>query len=143
VSDVISKSELQRLITAMKNRKPKPVLRPNLAAYRQTAAIRRKIGKRIEPLFVKAGLDVDKINKIFAEGQTELRQIRKRQTTNIKKTFAGLEKSIRQSIDNRRKALLQLVNPIQPPALPTFVVLDTPFLIWPSPAGILVDRACE
>jgi hypothetical protein len=137
----ISQSELQHLIIAMKDRRPKPPLRPNIAEYGRIVALRQSIGKRIEPLLAKAGLDIDQIKTILTEGQTDLRKIKKRQ--NIKNTFSGSEESVRRDIANRHKALRQLVNPSQPPALPTFIGLDTPFLIWPSPAGILIDQHIE
>lgn len=139
----LSKSEMQSLITAMKKRKPKPVLGRSLAQYKQVAALRRKIGNRIEPVLVKAGLDVGKIKKILAERQTEVQRISKAQTAQIKKQFADREKSVRQSVKNSYKALQQLVNPLQPPAVPTFITLDTPFLIWPSPWGILTSQHIE
>ena len=51
---------------------------------------------------------------------------------------------MRQSIENRHKALQLLVNPIQPPASPTtFIGLNFPLLISASPAGILVDQHIE
>jgi hypothetical protein len=139
----LSKAEMQRLITAMKNRKPKPVLRPNFAEHRRIAALGRKIRKRIEPVFAKAGLDVEKINKILAEGRSELRQIKKVKTAHIKKYFADREKSVRQSIENSYKALQQLANPLQPPPFSTWITLDTPFLIWPRPWGILTFQHIE
>ena len=92
---------------------------------------------------MKAGLDVDKIKKILAEGQTALRQIKKKQTANIKKVFADREKSVRQSIENSYKALQQLANPLQPPPFSTWITLDTPFLIWPRPWGILTFQHIE
>jgi hypothetical protein len=137
----LTDSELKRLIAALEKRKPSTALGLQSLHRTQILAQRRKLAKRLEPFFVKAGFDVDGINKVLTQNQNDLRRILARPPAQAKKTFADAQKTFHRSVENKRKAFEYLAG-IQLPAI-NFVTLDTPFYLWTHDAGIYVDSHTE
>jgi hypothetical protein len=64
------------------------------------------------------------------------------QTADVAKYFSSTEEAFRRAMEGRRKALEQLAA-LAPPSLPTYVRLETPFMIWADPPDILLDSHIE
>lgn len=87
----------------------------------------------------KTGFEVDKFEKILAENQDISRRIQDKQQADAVTRSAAVQKMFRQGIADRRKVLEYL--PALPPVAPAnYVVVDKPFLIWPT-NGISLDAS--
>jgi hypothetical protein len=102
---------------------------PDHSEYSQRLANRRAIGTFLESYFTKAGVDVDKLNKMHAQNQSELRLILQERRAKLAEHLPSLEATFHHGIESRRRALELLATPINP----FFVTLDKPFLIWQKP----------
>ena len=138
----ISKAELKRLISAEKQSRDALFLHPGISARAEMMAHRRKVAERLEPYFAKTGIEVNTINQILAQSETNLRRAVNQRATRTKKLLAADKNRFRRIVDARRRAFEQLTNAAQPD-LPAFVALDTPFLIWSQPQGMLSDSGIE
>src|SRR5262249_8255736 len=98
--------------------------------------------KKLEPLFRKV-LPLEKINKLLARDQGELKKLLKKRSPETAKAFAAADDRFRRGLANRREALEVLATTVgsmlNPP---TYVAVD-PFLIWAQPSNILVDSHIE
>jgi hypothetical protein len=102
---------------------------PDHSEYSQRLANRRAMGTFLESYFTKAGVDVDKLNKMHAQNQSELRLILQERRAKLAEHLPSLEATFHHGIESRRRALELLATPINP----FFVTLDKPFLIWQKP----------
>ena len=64
---------------------------PESSEY-QRLANRRTMGTFLESYFTKAGLDIDKLNKIHAQNQSELRLVLEERKADLALTFPSLER---------------------------------------------------
>jgi hypothetical protein len=71
----LTDAELKRLIATLAKEKPRSSLGLQYPHTAKIAAQKRKLAKRLEPFFVKAGFDVDGINEVLTQNQNELREI--------------------------------------------------------------------
>ena len=138
----ISKAELKRLISAEKQSRDALFRHPGISARAEMMAHRRKVAERLEPYFAKTGIEVNKINQILAQSETNLRRAVNQRATRTKKLLAADKNRFRRIRDARRRAFEQLTNAAQPD-FPAFVALDTPFLIWSQPQGMLSDSGAS
>lgn len=107
----------------------------------QILNLRRKLGKRLQPLLADAGLEVKKINKILAEHQSDVREVVEKHKAKTAKNVAALNKNLRLGLANRSKAL-EIINFL--PLLPsTIITLDEASQIWATPVGMLTDTHIE
>lgn len=111
---------------------------PNLQLY--DADIRRvdllersQVGtnqRALESLYIsyltKTGFEVDRFEKICEQHQTELCRIVEEQKADAIKHSSYTIEAFRRGADSRRDAVLELAVP------PTYEILRSPFLIWPS-----------
>jgi hypothetical protein len=134
----ISTSEVERVISAAKNRRFLDFRRPHSS---EILANERKLGERIRAFLTKAGIEVEEIDKMLAENQSEWRRLLEKEKANAQKVLPRIEDTFRHGIDGRLKALelanFSYINP------PTFVVLDTPLAILAQPPNILTASHIE
>lgn len=94
----------------------------------------------------KTGFEIDKFEKILAENQKISHRILERQKADAVKQSAVIQNMLRQGIVDRRKTMeyLSTLTPPVPPAItPYYVVVDKPFLIWPTNGISLDDSSIE
>jgi len=131
----IDESPIQAAIAAVRDRKY-----PGIVPASQQSQIlsqRRKLGKRLQPLFADAGLDIKKINKVLAEHQSDVRNVVEKHKAKTAKNVSELNKNLRLGLANRSKALENLNSK---PFLPTTIIpLEEASQIWATPAGMLTD----
>jgi hypothetical protein len=129
----IDKSEIKRIIAALKGRKlpvspaPRESFRPPISAKRRTA------GKMVESVLAKTGLDLARIQNLVAEDQKAMRGAFDKQMAAVAKKFKTARAAFRSGMAARVEALKLLGLP----HLSTFVNLDQPFLIWELPRPLL------
>ena len=137
----IDKSELKRVIAAMKNPKL-PGLPGASDSKGPPSKNRRTIAKMIEPAVKKTGLDLGKINKLLTEDQKALRAVFKKEQAVAAKHFRTADAAFRSAMAVRLQGLKLLGDPFTS----TIVTLDKPFLIWQLPRpelNIFIDSHVE
>jgi hypothetical protein len=128
----ISASELERVISALPNRRVldfKPV-RPHSSEF---LANQRKLAERIRLLLAKS-IELEKIEKMLADNENEQRRLIEKEKADAYNRLPKIEDTFRHQIDERFKAF-ELANLIVKP--PTIVVLDTPTYIHATPTSML------
>ena len=138
----IDKSELKRVIAAMKNRKFASPPGGSDSRRPPPSTNRRAITKMVESVMKKAGLDLSKINQMLAEDQKALRGVFDKQQAAAARHFRAADAAFRSGMAARLKALSLLATPFTS----SFVTLDKPFLIWQLPRPdlhIFIDSHVE
>jgi hypothetical protein len=136
----IDETRLRAAVQAIKERKPPDTSQVRLSQHPEIAKLRRNLGKKLEPVFAKAGFDISKVNQLLAHHQTEVRRLLEKEKAKTSKEFAEINRSIRQGIENKRKAIQQIASK---PYLVTPIPVLTPFFIYALPAGMLNDSHTE
>jgi hypothetical protein len=72
--------------------------------------LRREFGKQLPAVFAGTGLDSEKLNKILAEHQSEVRSVLAEEKSKTAKSFAALGENLRRGIENQKRALEQIAN---------------------------------
>ena len=80
-----------------------------------------------------AKVDVEKLATIRSNHAAELNRLLKAEEAEALKGSAKAKTMLAANIASRREALQQLHNVPLTPALPTFITLTEPFLIWATP----------
>jgi hypothetical protein len=133
-------AEFKRVVSAKKGRTSPWQTAP--ASGSLVSKAQRSAGKMFGSVLSKAGFDIDKLNKIVAQNQNELRTRFQKQQAAAIKNFSRSETAYRQRIEARQKALGLLTQPF----VSTFITLDKPFLIWQLPhpeLDIFIDSRIE
>jgi hypothetical protein len=137
----VTEAELKAALAAIRNRKVPDISEVGRSERARIQNLSGKLVKRLQPMFAGAGFDVEKINKILADHQREVRSISEKEKSKSAKTFAALSKDLRKGIENRKKALEQL-GVTRPPWDLTIVPLLTAWQIGVTPLA-LVDQHIE
>jgi hypothetical protein len=125
----IDKSELKRIIAAIK----KDEL-PSAPGTREfiplpVSAQRRALAHMVEPVFSKAGLDISKVAKLLGHNQRALRTAFDKDSSAARKRSREANAAFRSGMAVRLEALKLL----RAPFVSSFLTLDQPFLIWQLP----------
>jgi hypothetical protein len=136
----IDESRLKAAVQAIKERKRPDIDQIHLAQHSKIAKLRRDLGRQFEAVFADAGFDIGKINQIVKQHQTEVRLVVEKQRTETSKELATLTRSLKQGLDNKRKAIEWIATK---PFLITPIPIVTPFFIYALPAGMLNDSHTE
>jgi hypothetical protein len=123
----IDESELRRALSAMEAVRPNRP-RASLAGRRERLVSRRAIDQSLATSFAKAGVDIDKLNRMLADEQSEQRRRLETQTAEAAKRLPAAHQAFRRAADNRRKSL-ELLAGLEPLPVSSFVNL-TPFKIF-------------
>jgi hypothetical protein len=135
----ISASELERVISAMQDRRVSDFRkgRPHSSEF---LANQRKLAERIKPLLTK-GLELEKINKIVTDNENERRRLLEKEKADAYKRLPKIEDTFRHEIDERFKAF-ELANSADI-GRPPIIVLDTPIFIHAYPRNTLTASHIE
>ena len=136
----IDESRLKAAVQAIKERKRPDIDQINLAQHSKIAKLRRDLGRQFEAVFADAGFDISKFNQIVKQHQADVRLVVEKQRTKISKELAALTRSVKQGLDNQRKAIEWIATK---PFLITPIPIVTPFFIYALPAGMLNDSHTE
>jgi hypothetical protein len=141
--------ELKKVLTSAppERRRVAPGLRAAELSRRAQATTRRRgMEALLRSFFTKAGLDVAKLDQMAGQIQRDEREAFAKLAAEAAAHSARDSQALRHALAERRKAL-ELLNtiPIIPPAGPSRIVLDKPFLIWQTPRleASLVDTTIE
>jgi hypothetical protein len=137
----VDESEVQAAISAIKDRKHLDISEVELSQRVQLLRLRRKLGERLQPVFVEAGLDIEKINSILADHQNEVRMALEKEKLKSAEIMEQLSKSLQDRIANQKRALEYRASIHHP--ITTQIFLFTPFSIAAHPAAMLVDAHTE
>lgn len=136
----IEESRLKAAVQAIKERKRLDIDQIRLAQHSKVGKLRRDFARQLEPVFAGASLDISKINQIVKQHQNDVRHVIEKQRAESSKELAILNRSLKQDLDNKRKAREWIaVNPF----LTTPIPILTPFFIYALPAGMLNDSHTE
>ncbi len=94
----------------------------------------RALGDLLASFLAKTGFDVDAFEKINAQNDIALDRIAKEQKDDAVKRSSSVRDSLRHQVGGRLKTPEALPNG------PQYVLLDTPFLIWPT-HGLAMDTS--
>ena len=136
----VTESELKAALSAIRDRKVPDISEVGISERARIQSLRSNLIKRLQPVFAEAGFDVEKINKILADHQSEVRSVLEKEKSKSAKTFAALNKDLQKGIENRKKALEQLAS--RPAWMITLVPLLTAWLVDATPLA-LVDKHIE
>ena len=101
------------------------------------AALSRKLGEKLQPIYTATGLDIKKIRELQKEHRAAFEQLLERSKPKIDKSFAL---HLRERTNNKKRAL-ELAG--GKPLTITQIVLDKPITINVAPAGMLVEDHIE
>jgi hypothetical protein len=96
---------------------------------RQAVKTRRAAGKLLQPVLAKAGLDIDKLNKLLAQEASDHRALFAQARSEAAKHSAAAEAAYQEGIARMRQAQALLALPFTS----SFVTLDRPVLILQQP----------
>jgi hypothetical protein len=103
----------------------------------QFAALSRKLGEQLQPIYSAAGLDIKKIRELQSEHRNAFNQLLEKSKPKIDKSFAS---RLRERTSNKKRAL-ELAG--GKPLTITQIVLDKPISIYAAPSGMFVDEHIE
>ncbi|HVT53911.1 MAG TPA: hypothetical protein VHE77_20195 [Dongiaceae bacterium] len=136
----IDTARLKAAIDAIKDRKRPEIEQLRLAQRARLAKLRRNLGKEMRPLFSGARFDAAGIDKVLAQHRAEERDLLRKEKVEQAKQRAALAKARRAGIANTRQAVEQIKFKSY---LTTSIPLETPFLIYATPVGMLHDTHVE
>jgi hypothetical protein len=123
------KSELKRIIAAIKDRKLPSAPGAGEIKPLPVSAKRRALANIVEPVFRKAGVDAGKVTKLLGENQKALRTAFDKDSAAAAKRTRATRAAFRSGMAARLDALKLL----RAPFISSFLTLDKPFLIWQLP----------
>ncbi len=128
-----SKNNLGNISTGLMN----PMKSPNMLANQRNAE------QLLTSFLTKSGFEFDKFDMIRVQNQTELKQIAEKEKANAIKNSTSIKDDFVKNIANWRNSLENIVK--VGPANPNFnfIVIGTPFLVWPSHGVIMDDPHIE
>jgi hypothetical protein len=129
-------SEVKAALSAIKDRKRLDILDARLPQSAQMLNLHNDFRKRLEPLFAESGVNIEQLKGVLAEYQRERLQVLKKQHAESAKDFAALSETLRNGLENRRRALEHLASKAY---VTTPIPLLTANLIFATPIGMLVD----
>lgn len=103
----------------------------------QLQNLRYKLNKELEPIFERAGLDVEGINRILTQHQKDVRKILEEHKSQIDTNLAAQGENLRTVLTQRSRTLDHIANK---PFLTTIVPLQEASLIFATPVGLLSDN---
>jgi hypothetical protein len=134
-------AQFKRTLTAATapRRDASTVLREaGIAEGKQRLKHRQAVGHVLKPFLTKAGLDVDTLDKVLAQNQSELRSHFQQQKAAVAKHSSAERDAFRHAVELGYEATQHLANRPRPAdvgfgGLSSVVTLTTPFLIWEWP----------
>ena len=99
----VTEAELKAALAAIRNRKVPDISEVGRSERARIQNLSGKLVKRLQPMFAGAGFDVEKINKILAEHQCEMRSVLAEEKSKTAKTFAALTENLQLAIENRER----------------------------------------
>jgi|SRR5215472_13765891 len=136
-----SESQLKSALTAAKEKRPEAtVRRADAALLHQQQNHRRAVEQVLRPFFTKAGLDIEKLDKMAAQNQSELRRIFQNHKAESAQRASLEMASIREGVQRRTRALQNLANL---PMVPFTAITLQPIFIWQTHVDSFRDSHIE
>lgn len=129
-------SEVKAAISKIRDRERHETALTPLSRNPLLLNLRGNFQKQLQPVFAKAGVNIDEVNKVLTQYQSERSRILEKEGAATAKSIAALQKTMRNGMENRRKALDLL-------GAKPFIVTPIPLMsadsIWATPVGMLID----
>jgi hypothetical protein len=121
-----NESQLKTILSAAKDarRKSANLRRADITEHSQIRMSQRPVENLAASHLTTAGFEIDKLEKIREQHQTELRRILEERKADAVKHSYDAKDAIRYGVDSRLKNVELL------PVPPKYELLNTPFLIW-------------
>jgi hypothetical protein len=124
----IDVSHLKAALTAAKEKRREATLRrADTALLTQQLNHRRAVEQVLRPFFTKAGLDIEKLDEMAAQNQSELRRIFQNHKAEAAQRASLEMAAIREGVQRRARALQNLANL---PVVPFTAIPLEPIFIW-------------
>jgi hypothetical protein len=124
----IDESHLKSALTAAKQKRLEGILRREDAALlTQQVNHRKSVAQVLRPFFTKAGLDIEKLDKMSAQNQSELRRIFQSHKAEIAQRASLEMAAIREGFQQQARALRNLAGL---PVVPFTAITLQPIFIW-------------
>ena len=112
--------------------------RASASAHSEILGNQRAAGKLIEHIATEAGIETDKFDPILARNRIALQRVADERKAAAITNSTSVLKTFIDAIDGRRRAFEHLTPAAAPP---TFIALDSPFLILPTTGNKLLDSS--
>ena len=129
-------SEVKAAISKIRDRERHETALTPLSRNPLLLNLRGNFQKQLQPVFSKAGVNIDEVNKVLTQYQSERSRILEKEGAATAKSIAALQKTMRNGMENRRKALDVLGSK---PFIVTPIPLMSADSIWATPVGMLID----
>jgi hypothetical protein len=129
-------SEVKAAISKIRDRERHETALTPLSRNPLLLNLRGNFQKQLQPVFSKAGVNIDEVNKVLTQYQSERSRILEKEGAATAKSIAALQKTMRNGMENRRKALDLLGSK---PFIVTPIPLMSADSIWATPVGMLID----
>jgi hypothetical protein len=130
-----NETKLKAAVLAVKERERPGIVQTQLSKQFEIAALRRDLSKQLQPILANAGFDLNRINEVLVKGHNELARLIEKQKADAARQIAASIPSYREGLKNRARALTRIAGK---PLTITTIPLETPYLIWATPVGMLV-----
>ena len=130
-------SDLKAAVSAILKREQSERSELQTSPDPQFAALSRKLGEKLQPIYSAAGFDIKKIRELQSEHRNAFDQLLEKRKPKIDKSFTL---RLRERTSNKKRAL-ELAG--GKPLTITQIVLDKPTSIYATPSGTLVDDHIE
>jgi hypothetical protein len=137
----IDESELKRALSTMEAGRS-TIRLAELAGRRESLPRRRAIEQALRRSFAKAGVDIETLDRMVADEQSDQRRRLETQTAEVLKHLPAAHEAFLHAVDNRRKSVERLTALVPPPAS-WFVDLNAPFIIFEKHFRYIVDSHIE
>jgi hypothetical protein len=137
----IDESELKHALSILEASRPS-LGQAGLVGRRESLMARRAIEQALRTSFAKAGLDIEKLDRMVADEHSEQRRRLAHQAAEAVKHLPAAHQAFQHAMDNRRKSVERLAGLIPPPAS-WLVQLSAPFIIFEKHFRYVVDSHIE
>jgi hypothetical protein len=131
-------AEVEKAIAAVRDRTRQSTVPASQQI--QIRNLRNKVKKELEPIFQRAGLDVEEINRILTQHDKDVRKVREEQKSQIETNLAARGENLRVALTQRSRTLDRIANK---PFLTTTIPLQEALQIFAEPVGMLTDWGIE
>lgn len=131
----VTESQIKTALSAVDEARRREDANLRRARLAERARVQSKAEKLLTPYWRKTGLDVAAFEKIRAQAKIEMRRLAEQQKADAIKQSSSVRDRLRYGVDSWRKTIERFRVPnatLVSQFVPGFVVIETPFIIWPT-----------
>ena len=131
-------AEVEKAVAAVRDRTTQSTVAASQKI--QIRNLRNKLKNELEPIFQRAGLDVEEINRILTQHDKDVRKVREEHKAQIETNLAARGENLRVALTQRSRTLDRIADK---PFLTTIIPLQEASQIFATPEGMLTDWGIE